>query len=227
MKAAAIVMVKNEENYIWQVLTCAAKALPVYVADTGSTDSTMEHVRKAQGAGWHIQAWQFGPQTKQQLVKVREQLGWAALRDGHEWGFLIDGDELYYPRALKAVLDEGMPKGKRLGFVNNVTIDKKDDGLWAMDDVFSRTLVYPLTDKWVVTDGPEEYPWECPESFMHKDEFHYFPTPEGLVAHGLHLHRLTRSRLDGEVMRRLEKQRQFGMVTKQIGWLGPLREWPQ
>jgi len=221
-------MVKNEENYIRQVLACALQALPVaYVADTGSTDSTREEVRKARKAGCNLYLFEFGPQTPRQLVTVREELGGIARRQGHDWGFLIDGDELYYPRALKAVLDEGMPKGRRLGFVSNVTVDNRDGEMWAMDDIFSRTLVYPLADRWVVTDGPAEYPWECPESFMHKDEFHYFQTPGDLIAHGLHLHRLVRSRRDGEVMRRLEKQRQFGMVDKNVGWLGPLQEWPE
>jgi glycosyltransferase involved in cell wall biosynthesis len=227
MKAAAIVMVKNEEHYIWQVLSYVAQVMPVYVGDTGSTDSTIATIKKVMRDRKNVTLFEMGPQTKQQLVTVREDLGGFARLKGYEWGFLIDGDELYYPRALRAVLDEGMPKGKRLGFVSNVTVDNRDGFIWAMDDIFSRTLVYPLTDRWVVTDGPEEYPWECPESFMHKGEFHYFRMPGDLIAHGLHLHRLTRSRMDGEVMRRMEKQRQFGMVDKQVGWLGPLREWPQ
>jgi hypothetical protein len=136
----------------------------------------------------------------------------------------VDGDELLHPLALAQLAAVNLPAGKRAGYTTMVSIDKDNDGNWIrLDDFYSRLAFYPLTEQQV-----GDYPFEWPACFNDDTTYHYFDGPPGLSSHGLHLHRLTRSRHDFRVHRREEKQEQFAMTNKSVETLNYLgRSWTE
>lgn len=147
MNVAGICMIRNEERHIREVLDCAAQFLPaIYVGDTGSTDGTLVEVAKARG---NIIVTQFGQVGSKRLALLRGELAALALRDGFEWGWLLDGDELYYPECGKVIVETGMAPGKRLGCTGLMAVEQDEQGrMWKLDGLASRQAIFPLTDKW-------------------------------------------------------------------------------
>lgn len=218
MNCVPIVMVRNEENYIANVLRPLAKVFPVVlVGDTGSTDRTVEIASQIDG----VSLIQFGARSPKELGRTRKDLQDAGRSLGFDWAFLVDGDELYHPDALMGVAASVVPQGRRTGFTSMVSVDQAEDGtLWELKDRFSRNAIFPITDGWV-----GEYPFESPESWnLGSDGFFYLETPPGLEQHALHLHRLRRSSQDHVVYRRDEKRFQFAMVTVEVPRTHPLED---
>jgi glycosyltransferase involved in cell wall biosynthesis len=209
-----VCLVMNEERYITRILDNVLAVFPhVCVADTGSTDDTLNLLDQHPNAYSRIHIWRYKNLSLRQVGLVRQEVGKQAhTMFGSEWMFMVDGDEYYYPQALEYIDANPMPPGKRMGFARHVTVDQDENGdFWEMSDYFSRTAIFPIMDKWV-----GEYPWEMPESFnMDKEYFHYWPVPTPLRTHALHLHRLTRSSKDADVPYRLQKQKQFSMQDQQ------------
>lgn len=220
MNAIPILMVRNEERWIRQVLESAVYGFgAALVGDTGSTDDTLKIARSVRG----VQVVELGPQSPKELGKVRERLGRMIAAMGAWWAFLIDGDELYYPEALRAIADSAMPEGKLIGFTTLGTVDQDDDGaLWEVEAPFNRLAVYPAGNDFV-----GEYPFEWPDVWGRQDPtlYHYFAVPEGYTYHGWHLHRLQRSRCDAEVYLRQQKQFQYAMQDRQVGRLDRVTLW--
>lgn len=213
-------MIRNEENYIAQVLGCLLGAFQqVIVGDTGSTDRTVEIIAGIPG----VYAIEYGEQDARVLGWVRKDLANRAIGMGFEWGFLVDGDELYHPEALRLFLERGMPAGKRLGFSKLLTLDQDESGqLWETDDVFDRTLVFRLDDAW-----SGDYPYEFPMAFAEPRSYHYYTEfPPGLEVHGYHLHRLRRSPHDEWVYLRRKKQLQLAMHDKPFTRTRLVPRWP-
>lgn len=220
MKCIPIVMVKNEANYIRQVLAPLVREFPVVLmADTGSTDGTAELAESMA----HVQVLRFGEQTAEKLGQVRKWLCDIGKGMGYAWALLVDGDELWSAETLRALKAAEMPEGKRCGFTTMVTIDHKDGDLWEMADSFNRLAVFPTEDEW-----KGEYPFEWPISWQAIAEGQatgeYFAIPDGWGHHALHLHRLVRSPLDADVYRRQEKQYQYAMRPVDIPFKKPLEE---
>lgn len=219
MNCVPILMVKNEEHYIAQVLRPLAQVFAaIIVGDTGSTDRTVE-VATAAVPGIHL--LRMGPKTPKELGQVRKYLQAVGFGLGFDWAFLVDGDELYHPDACRIVQTAIVPPGKRTGFTSHVSIERAADGTyWQMADRFSRNCLWPITDNW-----RGEYPFESPDSWnMGADGYFYLPTPPGLEQHALHLHRLQRSPQDADVYQRQAKQFQYSMVERNIPRDKPLEE---
>jgi len=209
MNVCPIVMVRNEQYYIRQVLQPLARAFDlVLVGDTGSTDGT---VRIARLVAPNVEVVEYGPQNMTALTQVRKWLCDIALERGYEYAMQVDGDELIHPLALAQLAALELPPGKRAGFTTMVSVDLDDNRNWLrLDDFYNRLAFYPLNERQVGT-----YPFEWPACFKHPTTYHYFETPPGLSSHGLHLHRLQRSPNDEQVYRRQEKQKQFAMKDKE------------
>jgi hypothetical protein len=158
------------------------------------------------------------------LGQVRKDMAKRALGMGFEWGFLVDGDELYHPEALRLFLDRGMPEGKKLGYSKLLTIDQDEQGqMWETSDVYDRTLVFRLDDGW-----SGDYPYEFPVAFADQSSYHYYNEfPVGLKIHGYHLHRLRRSKHDEWVYLRRKKQMLFAMQEKAFERTQIVPRWPQ
>ena len=220
LNAIPIVMIRNEENYIAQVLGCLRAAFrQVMVGDTGSTDGTMEIVTRIPGC--HV--IEYEEQDSRVLGWVRKDMSERAIKMGFEWGFLVDGDEIYHPQALKLFLERGMPPGKTLGFSKLLTLEQDGGMLWETTDVYDRTLVFRLDDAW-----SGDYPYEFPMAFRDKALYHYYDEfPPGFDIHGYHLHRLRRSQHDEWVYMRRKKQKQFAMQEKAFAKTRPVARWPQ
>jgi len=221
LNAVPIVMVKNEEYYIAQVLTVLATAFgTILVADTGSTDKTCELVRSVPQARLFV--WPTIDTT--QLGKTRQRLCEEGRKLGFGWAFQCDGDELYYPDALERIVAQDLPEGKNVGMTAMVTVDKDEQGqMWAMSDNFSRVAVYPLNTGW-----HSDYPYEAPNVFDdHGEDNRYYYTGETeLGVHALHLHRLVRSPRDKDVMLREKKRLKFSMQDQQHHRVKMIERWP-
>lgn len=206
---APVVLVKNEEYWLARVLRpLVAQFGLAIVGDTGSTDATRAVARGVAG----VELVEFGPMNVQALGQARRLLGQRALAAGKDWIMQVDGDELYHPVALKLIAEMPIPEGGQLGFTAMLTLDPDPDGtLWALDDLFSRAAVMPAGVAW-----SGEYPFEAPVVFGHNGGFFYYPMPEGLRQHALHLHRFQRSPHDDQVVYRRQKQYQFAMQTKSV-----------
>lgn len=222
MRIVPIMMIKNEENYIKDVLSVLLQVFPhVFIADTGSTDNTLSIINSIAHPGIHLYEWKTN--SPKELGQIRGRLAEIAQREyGFEWCFQVDGDELYYPSALRDIIQQEIPPGKRMGFTVLCTVDIKDGVMWFLDDKLSRAAIFPITDKWY-----GDYPFEVPESWLAGSQvFHYFDLPPYLSVHGLHLHRLPRSKQDKETYMRITKQFKFGLRDKEAIFVEPIPYWP-
>jgi glycosyltransferase involved in cell wall biosynthesis len=208
LDAMPVLMVKNEERWLEPVLEPLLHVFGrAIVGDTGSTDGTVAIAHSFE----QCEVIEYGPQTPHGLMTVRQDLGMLAQQRGAKFIFLCDGDELYNTRALLHIAQEGMAEGMKAGFTTMLSVDEDDAGnLYEMDDKFSRLAVTPAGGTW-----HSAYPFEIPAEF---DEVlagapikSYFTLPSVFGYHAVHLHRLKRSRCDGEVFMRLEKQKQFSL----------------
>lgn len=196
-----VVMVRNEERFIAQVLRPLVAVFgTAIVADTGSTDETVTLAR-AVGAT----VYEVGRQDLPGLTQTRKRLGQEVWRRGVPWQFLVDGDELYAESALRQIAQVTLPAGTSCAFTSMLSLDEDLDGaVWELQDQFSRCAIFPADAKWGGT-----YPFDSPDAFSRPQGFFYYDAPAGLRYHGVHLHRLRRSRRDDEVALRVAKQKQF------------------
>lgn len=208
-------MVRNEENYIVQVLRPLARVFgTVLLADTGSSDQTVPLAMAIPG----VRIEQYGELTTSGITLCRQDMCDMARRMGYDWVLQVDGDELYTDDTLNDILTQGMPKGKRAGFIAMVSVEKDETGQWwAMQDRFSRLAVLPSDVIW-----SSAYPFESPDVFGNPSWFHYFDCSDGRAVHALHLHRMLRSSKDEEVALRKFKQFRYSMQEKPIGRDYPL-----
>lgn len=215
MRILPVVMVRNEEYYIERVLRPLAQVFGhVVLADTGSTDRTVAIADGVPGVEVLLQ----GPQNAAGLTKTRQMLSRTVAARGYDWEMMVDGDELYTVDTLLAIVDAGMPEGKRAGFVTMLSVDRDEQGqLWEMADVFNRLCIHPAGVEW-----SGQYPFDVPVVFGDPAGFHYFQPPDSLRCHGLHLHRLQRSSHDANVWLRQEKQFRFSMQEVNVPRTIPL-----
>lgn len=198
------VMVRNEEYHIAQVLRpLVAICGHVMLGDTGSTDNTIAIAKQIDG----VEVIEYGQQSQIGLTETRRNLGMRVKEKGVDWQLLCDGDELYNITTLQHIAAEGMPDGKLTGFTKMVTVDRDpDNSLWEMNDKFARAAILPSDTVWHGI-----YPFDVPDCYRYDNKYHYFTLPQGYEYHAVHLHRLTRSPHDEDVVLRLTKQKQFAM----------------
>lgn len=209
MKIIPVIMVRNEEIYIQQVLAPLATAFEhVLLADTGSNDTTVDIAERIS----NVQIVEYGLCNPEQLTDVRRDLGKRAVALGADMQFLVDGDELYSLAAAQQIAGYEYPANARTVFTTMVTLDLDENNqLWELDDRFSRQALLPANDVWHGI-----YPFDTPSSFDHPSGFFYLPEPPNQKYHAVHLHRLIRSRYDKEVLMRDEKRYKFSLQDKRV-----------
>lgn len=198
-----IVMCKNEEVWIERVLTALVSVFPhVIVADTGSTDSTLERIAKVPG----VRLMQFDNPSPDELGQVRWEMQYeAARRYGAERVILVDGDELYPTSYLRFIRDNPMPLDAEVGYTRGVEVEELPNGeiwLYGYDGMFNRECIWSVFATWT-----GKHPYESP--MVNRDSIFCYDLICGLMFH--HLHHTRRSSKDDEVYLRIQKRHQFSM----------------
>jgi len=212
MLIVPIVLCKNEEYWIQRVLTSLSNVFTrVIVADTGSTDSTLEQIAKVK----NIHLMSYGNLSPHDLGLCR---GWMQAEAKEKFGashvFLCDADELYPTKYLQFIKDNPMPENALSGFTYGVECTGLESGEcwllgWADSQLVgvSRQAVFSVDSKWSGT-----YPFESPDTFKAGDPTNYYWQSVDPSYHFYHLHQMCRSSKDEEVYLRKQKQYQFSMI---------------
>lgn len=191
MDITAHVMVRNEENFIIPVMESIVQAgfAAVLVADCGSQDRTpillAEHYDDYPNV--HIR---FYPRlTSQENGALRQHL---TDMTHTPWCMMIDGDEMYWPWALRAIVASEMPASKRYGYTTLANVQRGGQGYYIASQ-HSKMAVFDRQTQW---SGP--YPFENPDDNLNSDLAYYFGEDirPHHAWHGLHLHCLPRSSCD-------------------------------
>jgi glycosyltransferase involved in cell wall biosynthesis len=218
-----VTLVKNEEVWIARVLSSLVDVFGfAIVADTGSTDSTIEEIKKIPGA----YLMQVGNLSPADLGKAR---GWmqeeAKERYGATHVFMADGDELYPRKYLRFIRDNPMAENALSGFTSGIECRELDNGeIWVLGDPagnvvgLNRQTIFSADAKW-----RGEYPFESPDCYVPGDPSnHYFVSPDPSYRF-YHLHQVTRSRHDDAVYMRTQKKYQFSL--REAPEIKPLHLW--
>lgn len=198
-------LVKNEEVWIYRILSALANVYPnIIVCDTGSTDSTIDEVRKVSG----VHLYEKGQVHPEQLGLCRQFMqDEAKKRFNATHIHLVDGDELYPTKYLRSIVDNPMPDNARSGFTSGIECGELPNGeLWFYNAGLNRQAIIPVDSRWKGV-----YPFESPDCYIPGDPTnHYFPIPEG--SRGFyHLHHTRRSTREADVYLRVSKRDQFSM----------------
>lgn len=97
-------LVKNEERYLWfAVMSVVDFVDKVLLWDTGSTDKTPEIIKKLQEARpGKIEFKEVGEVDIEKFTKVRQAMLDETASD---WFLVVDGDEVWWEKSIKAVID--------------------------------------------------------------------------------------------------------------------------
>lgn len=205
MNIVPVVMIKNEELWIRKVLTSLTNVFPhVIVADTGSTDSTLEQV----GMVPRVTLREFGELSPQDTGRCRE---WMQQEAKSSYGathiFLVDGDELYPTKYLRFIADYPMPPNSLSGFTWGIECTELPNGeCWLFSVGCNRQAMISVDSKW-----KGEYPFESPDTYVPGDPTNYYWKSPDPSYHFYHLHQMLRSSRDEDVYLRRQKRFQFSM----------------
>lgn len=218
-------LVKNEEIWIYRVLSALANVYPhIIVCETGSTDSTVAEIEKVPNVTMisfaelsekyqiycrtHLAQmwdWKTSPQFLTWCRQYMQDVAKTQFNATHI--HLVDGDELYPTKYLRFIADNPMPDNAISGFTSGIECGELENGeLWFYNAGLNRQAIIPVDSRW-----KGEYPFESPDSYVpgHPTN-HYFPIPVGLQGF-YHLHHTRRSSLDADVYLRMQKRDQFSM----------------
>jgi glycosyltransferase involved in cell wall biosynthesis len=200
-----ILMIKNEERFIERVLTPLANVFPqVIVADTGSTDSTLEQVAKVK----NIHLVHYPNATPEELAMIRQYLQDIARGFGATHTMIVDGDEIYPTEYARFIHDNPMPENMKVGLVIGEEIAELPNGEWWKYDVrFNRMCVMSVDTQWQGI-----YPFEGVKMVLAENpELNYYWKWDNPLGQYYHLHTMRRSSKDEDAHRRVEKKYQFSM----------------
>jgi glycosyltransferase involved in cell wall biosynthesis len=207
MNIVPVLLIKNEELWIRHVLASLVHVFPhVIVADTGSTDSTLEQIAPLPNIT--LQTFDH-PLTPRELGQCRgemQQLAKSLFDATHI--FLVDGDELYPTKYLRFLVDNPMPENAMSGFTWGIECTELPNGeCWLYAVGLNRQAIISVDSKW-----KGEYPFESPSTYIpgHPSN-HYWKSPDPTY-HFYHLHQMRRSIRDDDVYLRKQKQFQFSMA---------------
>ncbi len=208
MNIVPVLLIKNEELWIYHVLASLTKVFPhVIVADTGSTDSTLEQVARLP----NITLRTFDhPLTPRELGQCRGEMQ-AIARDLFDAThiFLVDGDELYPTKYLQFIVDNPMPEDALSGFTWGIECTELPNGeCWMYSVGCNRQAMISVGSRW-----RGEYPFESPDTFIPGHPGNYYWKSPDPSYHFYHLHQMRRSLRDEDVYLRKQKQFQFGMES--------------
>jgi len=206
-----IVLVKNEELWIFRVLSALVDVFPhVVVADTGSTDSTLEQIAKVP----NIHLMSYGNLPPHEVGLCR---GWMQAEAKDKFGathvLLVDADELYPRKYLRFIQDNPAPEGTLGGFTYGIECTELQNGeCWMLGNSnglvgVSRHAFFSVDSKW-----KGEYPFESSDTFVAGHPTYYYWQSVDASYHFYHLHQMCRSSKDEDVYLRKQKQYQFSMI---------------
>lgn len=190
----ALVMVANDEYWIWPALQAPLQILPrVIVAVNNCTDHTLHIVRSLQAQYPNLELWDRGTLNPAQLGALRVEMSHAVQT---KYGITIDGDEFYSLDTLRQIVAIDLPPDKQTGFI---TIFELGAGLsvvgaYPAPHVLRRGVTYQ-----------HDFPWEHPATFGQPETYYYFPP----TLYCWHFHELQRSRHDATTYLRLNIRRQL------------------
>jgi glycosyltransferase involved in cell wall biosynthesis len=210
MHIIPIVMIKNEELWIEKVLTPLTKVFPgVIVADTGSTDNTIQIVSSIKG----VRLMRFIDMTLEQIGQCRGTMQAEAKRlFGATHVMLVDGDELYPTTYLRWLTDNPMPECSLSGYTYGVECTELANGeCWLLGNQYgvvgvNRQAFFSVDVTWKGT-----YPFESPSSYKPGDANNYYWKVESPLHRFFHIHQMKRSSKDDDVYMRRQKQYQFAL----------------
>lgn len=113
MKIWANTIVNNEENFIWfAVMSVVDFVDKVLIWDTGSTDRTVEIIRKIKDIkGDKVEFKEIGIVGKDKFPKMRQ----AMLEESRcDWILVLDGDEIWWDKSIKKVINTIHKKGNKI-----------------------------------------------------------------------------------------------------------------
>lgn len=205
-----ILQIKNEEIWIERILTALVNVFPhVIVADTGSTDSTLEQVRKVD----RVQLMVYENMTPAEVGQCRGYMQDVAKQLFHATHvFLNDGDEIYPKKYLEFIRDNPMPENAMSGFTYGIECTELDNGecwLLGMNGNLvgvSRQAVFSVDSKWSGV-----YPFESPDTFIAGHPTNHYWQSVDPSHHFFHIHQMRRSSKDEDVHMRMRKKYQFSM----------------
>lgn len=221
-----VILVKNEEYWIRHVLSALTAVFPnVIVADTGSSDQTIEEISKVPGPGI-LFVKQYNGLTPHDIGQARQWMQDEAKdRYGATHIFLVDGDELYSKKYLQFIFDHPMPENALSGFTYGVECTELENGeCWILGEEgrpvgLNRQAIISVDSKW-----SGQYPFESPSTYIPGDPTNYYWRSPDPSYHFKHLHQLNRSSKDAEVYLRKQKQYQFGLKDAPAS-IVPLEKW--
>ncbi len=104
MKIWVNCIVHNEENFIWfAIMSVIDYVDKVLVWDTGSTDKTVDIIRKVREVkGSKVEINEVGKVDKEKFTRMRQ----AMLDESKgDWILILDGDEIWWEDSIKKVVD--------------------------------------------------------------------------------------------------------------------------
>lgn len=110
MKIWANCIVHNEENFIWFALMSVVDYVDkILVWDTGSTDKTVEIIKKIKGN--KLKFKEVGPVDKYEFTKMRQ----AMLDESKcDWVLILDGDEIWWDNSIKKIIKKINMDGNKI-----------------------------------------------------------------------------------------------------------------
>ncbi|TSC87762.1 MAG: family 2 glycosyl transferase [Microgenomates group bacterium Gr01-1014_7] len=106
-------IVNNEENFIWfSVMSVIDHVDKVLIYDTGSTDKTVEIIKKIIALKVNkIILKQVGEVDTNEFPKVRQEMLDVSQAD---WILVLDGDEIWWEKSITLLKDEIKKKGEKI-----------------------------------------------------------------------------------------------------------------
>lgn len=210
MKIIPVILIKNEELWIRHIIKPLVDVFEhVIVADTGSTDTTVEQVQPMSGVILRL----FNNLSPKDIGKCREWMQQEAeVLFGATHIFLVDGDELYPRKYLEFIRDYPMPENALSGFTWGIEYTELDNGeCWMLGNNgeplgLNRQAIISVDSKW-----SGSYPFESPSTYKPGDPTNYYWRSPDANMHFHHIHQMVRSTRDTDVFMRVEKRFQFGL----------------
>lgn len=111
-------LVKNEEKYLWYaVMSVIDYVDKILIWDTGSTDKTVEIIKKLQKKYPHkIEFKEIGEVDIDEFTSVRQQMLDETKSD---WVLIIDGDEVWWDDSIRKVVGVIQKEGDNLETIVN------------------------------------------------------------------------------------------------------------
>ena len=111
-------LVKNEDRYIWFAVESVIDYLDkMLIWDTGSSDNTVDVIKLLCGKyPRKIVFKQYGQVNRVQFTKARQEMLEQTKSD---WVFLLDGDEIWWEKSIKNVVETIQKRGDELDCLVN------------------------------------------------------------------------------------------------------------